>query len=330
MTSHGTPVLPTFTYVRPASLREAIRKLGSPDARIHAGGTDLVGCLRDRVFTARKLVAIGALKELGGIAVSADGALRVGALATLSEIATHPAIGTRFTALAQAAASAASPQLRSQGTLGGNLCQRPRCWYFRGDFACLRKGGDTCYAVQGENERHAIFGSSLCCMVHPSDTAPALVALDGQVRIAGPHGTRTTPLESFFVLPATDTTRETVLATGEILTDVLVPLPPPGLRSLYRKVRVRRSWDFALAGVALALGVTAGRVDRARVVLSGVAPVPWRAVESEEALVGSTLDAETASRAAAASVIGAEPLAQNGYKVDLVRGLVEEAVLALA
>jgi xanthine dehydrogenase YagS FAD-binding subunit len=330
MTSHGTPVLPLFTYVRPASLGEALRELGAPDARIHAGGTDLVGCLRDRVFTARKLVAIGALKELGGITMSADGTLRVGALATLSEIAAHPAIGTHLTALAQAAASAASPQLRNQGTLGGNLCQRPRCWYFRGDFACLRKGGDTCYAVQGENERHAIFGSSACCMVHPSDTAPALVALDARVRIAGPQGTRTIPLESFFVLPATDPTRETVLAAGEILTDVLVPPPPAGLRSLYRKVRVRRSWDFALAGVALALGVTAGRVDRARVVLSGVAPVPWRGVESEKVLAGSRLDGETAARAAAAAVIGAEPLAQNGYKVDLVRGLVEEAVLALA
>ena len=323
-------MLPAFAYVRPASLREAIRELGSPDARLHAGGTDLLGCLRDGVFTAKKLVAIGGLEELGGITVAADGTLRIGALATLAEIAGHPAIESRFAALAQGAASAASPQLRNQGTLGGNLCQRPRCWYFRGDFACLRKGGDTCYAVEGENERHALFGSHGCCMVHPSDTAPALIALDARVRIAGPEGTRTVPLESFFVLPATDPTRENVLAAGEILTEVLVPPPPPGLRSLYRKARVRRAWDLALAGVALALHVTDGRVDRARVVLSDVAPVPWRAVEAEKALIGARLDAETASRAAAASVIGAEPLAQNGYKVDLVRGLVEEAVLALA
>ena len=321
-------MLPAFAYVRPASLREAIQELGSPDARLHAGGTDLLGCLRDGVFTTKKLVAIGGLKELGGITVAADGTLRIGALATLAEIAGHPAIQSRLPALAQGAASAASPQLRNQGTLGGNLCQRPRCWYFRGDFACLRKGGDTCYAVEGENERHALFGSRACCMVHPSDTAPALIALDARVRIAGPEGTRTVPLESFFVLPATDPTRENVLAAGEILTEVLVP--PPGLRSLYRKARVRRAWDFALAGVALALHVTDGRVDRARVVLSGVAPVPWRAAGAEKALVGARLDAETASRTAAASVIGAEPLAENGYKVDLVRGLMEEAVLALA
>jgi xanthine dehydrogenase YagS FAD-binding subunit len=323
-------VLPAFTYVRPASLREAIRELGSPDARLHAGGTDLLGCLRDGVFTAKKLVAIGALKELGGVTVAADGALRIGALATLAEIAGHPTIESRFTALAQGAASAASPQLRNQGTLGGNLCQRPRCWYFRGDFACLRKGGDACYAAEGENERHALFGSRGCCMVHPSDTAPTLIALDARVRIAGPEGPRTVPLDSFFVLPATDPTRETVLAAGEILTEVLVPPPSAGLRSLYRKARVRRAWDFALAGVALALRVTDGRVDRARVVLSGVAPVPWRVAEAEKALVGGRLNVETASRAAAASVTGAEPLAQNAYKVDLVRGLVEEAVLALA
>jgi xanthine dehydrogenase YagS FAD-binding subunit len=322
-------VLPSFTYVRPTSLREAIRELASPDARVHAGGTDLLGCLRDRVFTVKRLVAIGALDELGGITVAADGALRVGALATLSQIAGHPAVESRFTALAQGAASAASPQLRNQGTLGGNLCQRPRCWYFRGDFDCLRKGGDTCYAMGGENELHAIFGSSGCCMVHPSDTAPALIVLDARVRIAGPEGTRTVALESFFVSPATDVTRETVLAPGEVLTDVLVPPPPGGLRSSYRKMRARRAWDFALAGVALALGVNAGRVDRARVALSGVAPIPWRAIEAEKVLVGGRLDAQAASRAAAASVIGAEPLAENGYKVDLVRGLVEEAVLAL-
>jgi xanthine dehydrogenase YagS FAD-binding subunit len=189
---------------------------------------------------------------------------------------------------------------------------------------------DTCYAVEGEIERHALFGSRGCCMVHPSDTAPALIALDARARIAGPEGPRTVPLDSFFVLPVTDPTRETVLAAGEILTEVFVPSPPAGLRSLYRKARVRRSWDFALAGVALALTVTDGRVDRARVVLSGVAPVPWRAREAEKALVGARLDAETASHASSSAVVGAEPLAQNGYKVDLVRGLVEEAVLALA
>lgn len=322
-------MLPNFAYVRPASLKEAVKELASPDARLHAGGTDLLGCLRDGVFTARKVVAIGGLAELRGITTAADGTLRIGALATLAEIAAHPLIAGRYRALAQAAASVASPQLRNQGTLGGNLCQRPRCWYFRGDFRCFRKGGETCYAPGGENEFHCILGGSGCYAVHPSDTAPALAALEARARIEGPKGTRTVPLLSLFVPPSQDVTKETVLDAGEILTEVLLPPPAPNLRSSYRKVRVRAAFDFALAGVALALRATEGRIDWARIVLSGVAPVPWRALEAEKALLGRPLDAGTAAQAAAASVKGAEPLSQNGYKVDLVRGIVEETLLAL-
>ena len=281
-------------------------------------------------MAAKKVVALSGLEELRGIEAANDGGLRIGALTTLSEIAVHPQIGQRYTALAQGAASAATPQLRHQGTLGGNLCQRPRCWYFRGDFQCLRKGGESCYALEGENEFHCVFGGSGCYIVHPSDTAPALVTLDARVHIAGPRETRVVPLESFFVLPAKDLTRETVLEPGEILTEVLLPPAPQGLRSSYRKVRVRGSWDFALAGVALALQATGGQIERARIVLSGVAPVPWRAIEAENALIGQHLDGEVASRAADASIKGVEPLAQNGYKVDLTRGIVEEALLKMA
>lgn len=322
-------MLPNFTYVRPSSLKEAIQELSSPEARLHAGGTDLLGCLRDGAMAARKVVALSGLEELRGIKTTSDAGLSIGALATLSEIAAHPEIKERYTALAQGAASAASPQLRNQGTLGGNLCQRPRCWYFRGDFPCLRKGGERCYAVAGENEFHCIVGGNGCYIVHPSDTAPALVALDARVRIAGPRGRRGVPLESFFVLPATDPTRETVLEPGEVLTEVLLPPAPLGQRSSYRKVRARRSWDFALAGVAVALKATGGQIERARIVLSGVAPIPWRAVEGENALIGRRLDGEAASRAANASIEGAEPLAQNGYKVDMARGIVEEALLTM-
>lgn len=323
-------MLPNFTYLRPASLKEAIKELASPDARLHAGGTDLLGCLRDGVFPAKKLVAIGGLAELRGIAPAAGGSLRIGALTSLAEIAASPLIAARYRALAQGAASAASPQLRNQGTLGGNLCQRPRCWYYRGDFQCLRKGGDKCYALEAENEFHCIFGGEGCYIVHPSDTAPALVALQARARIAGPGGARGVPLQSFFLPPAKDFTRENVLEPGEILTEILLPPPPQGLRSSYRKVRVRGSWDFALAGVALALKTTDGRTEWARIVLSGVAPVPWRATEAEKALTGQRLDAQTASRVAAASLRSAAPLPQNGYKLDLVRGIVEEALMAMS
>ena len=321
-------MLPDFRYVRAASLAEAIKESASPEARIHAGGTDLLCCLRDGVFGARKLVAIGALTELRGIAPHAGG-LRIGALATLTEIASDRTVRERYGALAQAAASAATPQLRNQGTLGGNLCQRPRCWYFRSDLRCFRKGGEACYAPDGENEFHCILGGEGCYMVHPSDTAPALVALEARIRIAGPKGSRLVPAGAFFVSPGANVLKETVLEPGEIVTEILLP-PAADTRSSYRKARVRASWDFALAGVALALRATGGRVESARIVLSGVAPVPWRATEAERALAGTRIDPDVASEAAVHSVAGAQPLSQNGYKVDLVRGIVEEALLAMA
>jgi len=321
-------MLPKFTYARPTSLREAVQQAASGGV-IHAGGTDLLGCLRDRVFTADKLVSIQALDQLRGIHLSNAG-LRIGALATLTEVAENPLVRERYAVLAQAAAAAASPQLRNQGTIGGNICQRPRCWYFRSDFHCLRKGGDVCYAVGGENEFHCIFGGSGCYIVHPSDTAPALVALDAEAHIVGSRGRRMVPVGSFFVLPAQDVRRETVLESGEILTEVIVPLLPEGVHSSYRKVRARGAWDFALAGVALAIKLSDNRVvEWVRVVLSGVAPIPWRAHDAENALMRRRLEENVIRQAAAASVKRAEPLSQNAYKIDLVQGVLEESLLAL-
>lgn len=322
-------MLPSFAYARPDSLREALRLLAEPGTRPHAGGTDLLGCLRDGVFEAQRLVSLSGLRELRGIEERPDGSWRLGALSTLSEIAAHPRLQERAAALCQGAAAAASPQLRHQGTLGGNLCQRPRCWYFRGGFDCARKGGAACYAVQGENELHALFGGAGCVAVHPSDTASPLVALEARVRLAGPAGERTLALEEF-VGPAQDLRRENVLQPGEVLTEVVIPSPAPGTRSLYRKVRARGAWDFALAGAAVAVQLSGGAVTRARVVLSGVALRPWRAKDSEATLVGKPLDAATAAAAGAVAADGAEPLEQNGYKVDLVRGVVEAALLDLA
>ncbi len=181
-------MLPSFRYVRPRTVAEAVKALAEPGARAHAGGTDLVGCLRDGVFDAKSVVSLSGLAELKGISATKDGGLRIGALATLAEIARHAEIAKGWPALAQGAAAAASPQLRNQGTLGGNLCQRPRCWYFRGDFDCARKGGELCYAVEGENTYHAIFGGSGCFIVHPSDTASPLVALQATVQDRGTEG----------------------------------------------------------------------------------------------------------------------------------------------
>jgi xanthine dehydrogenase YagS FAD-binding subunit len=319
-----------FAYLRARNLREALEHLGSDGARVHAGGTDLLGCLRDGVFEAETVVSLSRIDALRGIEETPEGGLRIGALTTIAAVAADPLVAKRYRALSQAANAVASPQLRNQGTIGGNLCQKPRCWYYRGEFHCLRKGGDLCYAYQGQNRYHAILGGGPCFIVHPSDTAPALVALEAVLRIEGPKGEREVPVESFHVPPSTDPRRETVLEPGEVVTDVLIPPPAPGLRSSYRKVRARGAWDFALAGAALALALTGKRVTRARVVLSGAAPVPWRARDAEAALTGKTLDEATASAAAEKAVAGADPLDRNGYKVPLFRGMLEEELVKIA
>ncbi|MGD2151747.1 MAG: xanthine dehydrogenase family protein subunit M [Gemmatimonadales bacterium] len=323
-------MLPNFEYERPSSVAQAVEGSSSEGAVLHAGGTDLLGCLRDGVFTAAKVVSLSGLDELRGIRATRDGGQRIGALTTLTEIATDPLIAERYAALSQAAASAASPQLRNQGTIGGNICQRPRCWYFRGDWHCRRKGGNTCYAVVGENHFHCIFGGSGCYIVHPSDTAPALMALGASVRIASRSGTRLVPIDEFFVLPADDIRRENILQPGELVTEIVLPPMAAGTRSTYRKVRDRGAWDFALAGLAAVVSMDGDLVEQASLVLSGVAPKPWRAADAEGALSGGPLDAESIARAAAASVEGAQPLEHNGYKVALVRGLMEETLRALA
>ncbi len=322
-------MMPAFQYVRVQSLEEGIKHLSSEDARVHAGGTDLLGCLRERVFTANKAVSISNINELKGIHQERGG-LRIGALATIAQVAESPAVKRLYPGLARAAAEVGSPQLRAQGTIGGNICQKPRCWYYRGDFHCIRKGGDTCFAFEGENQYHCIFGGAACYIVHPSDTAPALSVFDASVLITGPKGKRSVPIDRFFVLPAADPRRETVLEPGEIVAEISIPAPPPGLRSSYRKVRARRSWDFALAGVALALRFDGSRVSEARVWLSGAAPVPWRSKEVEQEISGKQLDGKTIARAAGAAVRNAEPLRKNGYKVPLFRAVIEEQLEAMA
>jgi xanthine dehydrogenase YagS FAD-binding subunit len=324
-------MLPNFSYVKAGSLQDVVDHLSSPGSLILAGGTDLLGCLRDHIFGADMLVSITGIDKCRGIAETADGGLRIGALSTITEIAEHPLVKERYPGLAQAAAEVASPQLRNQGTLGGNLCQKPRCWYYRGEFHCLRKGGKMCYAFGGENQYHAIFGSSgRCCITHPSDIAPALAALEAVVRIVGSEGNRLVPVDKFHVLPADNVERETVLEPGEMVTEILVPPPIAGLCSSYRKVRARRAWDFALAGVALAVVIKDGHVERARVVLSGAAPVPWRSQSVEDTITGTRLDRNTSAKAAEAAVKQAEPLQYNGYKIPLFRAVLEEELTAIS
>lgn len=319
-------MIPAFAYTRARTIDEAVTLLGKPETRPAAGATDLIGCLRDEVFTARSVVSLGGIEAMKGIAETADGGLRIGALTSLTTIVKHALVAGRYPALAQAAASVASPQLRNQGTLGGNLCQRPRCWFFRGGYDCARKGGDTCYAMQGDNRYHCVFGGSTCLIVHPSDTATALTALDAIVSIAGPKGTRSVPIQQFFVLPEKDMTHENVLAPGEIVTTISLPAPRAGMVSVYRKARARASWDFALAACAAAITIEQGRVSGARIVLGAAAPIPWRVEGAERMLIGKRLDEPTRARVAAAALNGATPLAHNAYKVAMLRGVVSEAL----
>lgn len=323
-------MLSAFAYARPRSLREALELLSEQGSAPLAGGTDLLGCMHDGVSRPARLVSLASVAELRGLEVPAGGGLRIGALTPLAELAASPVVRERFPALARAALSVGSPQLRNQGTLGGTLLQRPRCWYFRSDARCARKGGDTCFAQDGRNARHAILGGGRCVMVHPSDTAAALVALDAVAQVASPRGSRRIPLGELFVGPDRDVRRETVLSPGELLVEVVLPAPAPGTRSAYDKARARGSFDFALVGAAVAVTLRGGAVERARVVLSGVAPTPWRSRPAEQALVGGPLDARRIEAAAEAAVTGADPLAENGYKVPMTRGIVQRVLAALA
>ncbi|MFO7930402.1 MAG: FAD binding domain-containing protein [Thermodesulfobacteriota bacterium] len=322
-------MLPQFSYVRPDNIEEAVKQLNQKAAAVHAGGTDLLGCLREHIIDADRVVSISSIKDLHGIRETSGGGVVIGALTTITEVSQSPVIQKKYPGLARGASEVASPQLRNQGTLGGNLCQKPRCWYYRGEFECLRKGGGICSAAQGENQFHAILGhDGICYATHPSDTAPVLVALNARVRAAGPEGSRKVPVEELHVRPAKDVTAETVLGEAEIITHVEIPEPAETLYSSYRKIRARRAWDFALAGVALALEMDGDTVKKARVVLSGAAPVPWRSREAESVITGKKLDGSTISQAANAAVADAEPLSGNAYKTDMFRGIIEEELEA--
>ena len=318
-----------FSYIKAGSLAEAIKALGAKGSRLHAGGTDLLGCARDEVFQVDKVVSVSGLKELKGITARPDGGVRIGALTTLADVAASASLTEKYSALSQAAAAVGTPQIRQQGTLGGNLCQRPRCWYFRSDLQCRKKGGTTCYAMAGENQYHAIFGGGPCFYVHPSDMAVALVALEAQLRIAGPSGSRTVGIDGFFVSPGKFIDKENVLVSGEIVTDIHIPPTAGKIKSSYRKIASRGSWDFALASVAAVLQVENDTVRSARIVLGGVAPFPWRVQAAEKLLAGKKLDGSAAAAAADAAIAGARLLKGNAYKAEIVKGAVEETLTAL-
>ncbi|MGW8194567.1 MAG: FAD binding domain-containing protein [Desulforhopalus sp.] len=318
-------MLPKFSYVRPEKLDDVLSHLKDKKGVVHAGGTDLLGCLRERIIDGKTVVSLSALDTLKGIETVQNGAVRIGALTTITELSEDALVKRRFPGLAAAASEVASPQLRNQGTVGGNLCQKPRCWYYRGEFHCRRKGGDMCYALGGENHFHAIFGHDYTCAItNPSDTAPVFTALGATVQVAGSGGKRKIKIEDLYVLPEVDPTREKVLSEDEIISHIHIPAAGGKLYSSYRKIRARRSWDFALAGAALALNTDGLRIADAAIVLSGAAPVPWRSRAAESEIAGKELSEATIIKAARAAVADAVPLDKNGYKLAMFQGMLEE------
>ena len=294
------------------------------------GGSEILQLMKERVVTPDYVVNLKTIPGLNGIKQERGG-FRIGALTTLSEIEEHPGVREKLLILSEAAGEAASPQIRNAGTIAGNICQRPFCWYFRSaNFNCLRKGGQICYSVTSDGRFHAILGGGPSYIVHPSDTAPALVALDARITIAGPTGNKTVPLETFFVLPAVDFRHENVLKPGEIVTEIFVPEPKSGSKGFYYKVRERQAWDHAIVSIATVVQSSGGTVRDARVVLGGVAPIPWRAPKAEAFLRGKKLDEPTAEKAGEIAVEGAQPLKDNGYKVGMAKALVQRGLLASA
>ena len=324
----------TFTNVNARSLSEAVSilKQARQDHRsvaVAGGGSDLLGMMKERLIAPDVLVRLAAIKNLDVVRVTIPGAT-IGGQMTLAALAANALIRTEFAVLAEAAESVATPQIRNVATLAGNLCQRPWCWYYRNGFKCLKNGGTTCYSVTGENEFHAIFGGGPSYIVHPSDTAPALVALDASFRIVGPSGERRVPAGEFFTLPTVNSARENVLTDGEMLAEIILPSRgSASVRSTYHKILDREAWTHAVVSAAVVIEMDKDVCRRARIVLGGVAPIPWRLPDVEAMLTGQRVTPELAAKAGEAAVRGARPLAKNGYKVPRVRAMVARTLTGL-
>ena len=328
----------TFTNVNARDAKHAValsqqaRKDGQV-AAFNGGGSDLLGLVKERIISPDILVNLRTAKGLDQV-TSSRGMVNIGGLITLDDLSRNTHIRRNYAVLAEAAESIATPQIRNFGTLAGNVCQRPWCWYFRNGFPCYKAGGNQCFSVTGENQFHAILGGGPSFIVHPSDTAPALMALDATFRIEGPAGERLVPASNFFVLPQRTPARENILAEDEMLTGVDLPTPRPGVRSTYHKVLDREAWTHAVVSAAIVLEMDTGKdkalCKSARIVLGGVAPIPWRVPAAEHLLTGQRITPELAVRVAELALAGANPLRNNAYKVPLTKTIVRRTLLELA
>jgi xanthine dehydrogenase YagS FAD-binding subunit len=322
-------VIPAFELFQPATIGDAVRLLDQhgADAWVLAGGLDSMDWLKDRIKRPKVVVDLSQVAELKGVR-EVNGGLEIGAMTPLTEIVRHPVVKEKFGLLTQAAELVASPQIRNQGTIGGNVSQDTRCWYYRGGWDCYRAGGNVCYAdtPMAVNREHAIFDADRCVAVSPSDTAPALVALDAQMVINSSGGERVVNAEDYFIGPGIDITRMTVLRPGDLLTAIRIPPAWAGAQFYFEKVRDRQVWDFPLVNVASAIKFSNDRIESARVVVGAVSCVPKRLKTVEAALVGKPRNEETADMAGKMAIAGARVLRYNAYKVPLMRNLVKRAI----
>ena len=322
-------MMAAFELFQPTSVDDAVALLDEhrEDAWVLAGGLDSFDWFKDRILRPSVVVDLGGIASLRGVRTTNDG-LEIGAMTPLSEIVAHPEIVENYSLLVEAAELVASPQIRNQGTIGGNLNQDTRCWYYRDGWTCYRAGGNICYAdtPASMNREHAIFEADRCVAVNPSDTAPALIALDAQMVIRSSSGERVVSAEDFFIGPSTDITRMSVLQPGDLLTTIRVPATFAGAHFYFEKVRDRQVWDFPLVNVASAILANNGIIEEARIAVNGVAPRPLRMTAVENAVRGESLDDTTAERVSELAVRGAKPLRHNAYKIPLMRNLVKRSI----
>ena len=322
-------MMAAFELFQPTSVDDAVALLDEhrEDVWVLAGGLDSFDWFKDRILRPSVVVDLGGIESLRGVRTTNDG-LEIGATTPLSEVVTHPEIVENYSLLVEAAELVASPQIRNQGTIGGNLNQDTRCWYYRDGWTCYRAGGNICYAdtPASMNREHAILEADRCVAVNPSDTAPALIALDAQMVIQSSSGERVVNAEDFFIGPSTDITRMSVLQPGDLLTTIRVPATFAGAHFYFEKVRDRQVWDFPLVNVASAILANNGIIEEARIAVNGVAPRPLRMTAVENAIRGESLDDTTAERVSELAVRGAKPLRHNAYKIPLMRNLVKRSI----
>ncbi|MBI1875223.1 MAG: xanthine dehydrogenase family protein subunit M [Acidobacteria bacterium] len=322
-------VMPAFELFQPANVEEALSLLNryKSDAWVMAGGLDSFDWLKDRIKRPKVVVDLVGVKELEGVRASGDG-LEIGAMTTLTDLVRHPLVREKFGMLLEAAEAAASPQIRNQGTIGGNVSQDTRCWYYRDGWECYRAGGNICYAdtPTAMNREHAIFDADRCVAVNPSDTAPALIALDAKMVIRSTSGEQIVDAEHYFIGPGIDITRMTVLKPGDLLVAIRIPGTWAGSQFYFEKVRDRKVWDFPLVNVASVMKTSGGTIQDLRLALNGVAAHPVRLRAVEAAVRGKPRNEQTAEMAGLMAIEGAKPLRHNGYKLPLVRNLVKRAI----